>query len=303
MIHCNKCKTQNPPNAQKCSKCGKDLLPGSGLGERAAGFGCMIILAALSIPVMYLCSSAAASAGEGTGTSLALMILGPIGAIIFLLMALVVAFRKVDAWERYENRAKRHIKLDPGQAISDFTQSLATLPERSKTKRLELLKQRAEVWLQQNKPIESQADYQQALTLADELYENEPQKGKIKYMEERANLLEKLGRQEEADLEGLNYTYLTEKALPEKKVAMGVMEGIEKANLDSKRKEVYSKRKTILERGRFKALGYCRKCKTAVELDYTLGCTVNIKHEKIDSIRFVKTEEVERAKQEITTRH
>ncbi|HCM96481.1 MAG: hypothetical protein A2X25_00010 [Chloroflexi bacterium GWB2_49_20] len=300
MIHCHKCKTQNRADAQKCSQCGKDLLPGSGFGERASGFGCMIVLAALSIPIMYFCSQSAIAVGEGTGFSTALLILGPIFALMFLLFGLILAFRKVPMYERYQKRAERHILLDPQQALVDFTQAIANLPNKTSAIRLKLLKQRAELYTQQEMHNDAQTDYRQALTLADELYNTQPQKEKLQYLEERVNLLEKLGRQDEADLEGLNYTYLAEKALPEKKIAMGVREGIEQANTDSKRNDIHTKRKAILDRGRFKALGYCRKCKTAVELDHTLRCKVNAMHDKVKSIRFVRVEEMDRVKQEIS---
>lgn len=300
MIHCHKCKTVNPPNAEKCSKCGKDLLPGSSFGERVTGFGCMIVLAAISIPAMYFCSQSAIAIGEGTGRSIALLILGPIMAVFFLIIALVIAFRKVALFERYQNRAERHIKLDSQQAIQDFSQAFANLPQKTSDLGFQLKNKQAEVFTQLGMINEAQADYQQALAIIEDLYQAKPQKEKLKYMEERANLLEKLGRQEESDREGLNYTYLAEKALPEKKIAMGAMEGIEKANIDSKRKDIYEKRKAILDRGLFITVGYCRKCKTAVQLDYTLQCTVNPKHDKIDSIRFVLAGEVEKAKQEIS---
>jgi hypothetical protein len=299
MIHCHKCKTVNPPSAEKCSKCGKDLLPGSSFSERVTGFGCMIVLAAISIPGMYFCSRSAIAIGEGTGRSIALLILGPVMAVIFLIIALVIAFRKVALFERYQNRAERHIKLDPQQAIQDYSQAFANLPRKTSDLGFQLKNKQAEVFTQLGMINEAQANYQQALAIIEDLYQSKPQKEKLKYMEERANLLEKLGRQEESDREGLNYTYLAEKALPEKKIAMGAMEGFEKANIDSKRKVIYEKRKAILDRGLFITMGYCRKCKTAVQLDYTLHCTVNPKHEKIDSIRFVLAGEVEKAKQEI----
>jgi tetratricopeptide (TPR) repeat protein len=300
MIHCHKCKTVNPTNAEKCGKCGKDLLPGSSFGERVTGFGCMILLAAISIPAMYFCSSSAIAIGEGTGRSIALLILGPIMAVSFLIIALVIAFRKVALYERYQNRANRHIKLDPQQAIQDFSQAFVNLPQKTSDLGVQILISQAELFTQEGRNYEAQAGFQQALAIVEDLVQAKPQKEKLKYMEERANLLEKLGRQEEADREGLNYTYLAEKALPEKKIAMGAMEGIEKANIDSKRNDIYKKRKAILDRGLFITVGYCRKCKTAVQLDYTLVCPVNPKHDKIDSIQFVLAGEVEKAKQEIS---
>jgi len=302
MIYCHKCNATNLPTAEKCNQCGANLLPGTSIGERLKGIGVLFLAAILIIPIMYLCSTAANAAGESTGTRMALLVLGPVFALIFIGGGLAVAFRKSKLYEKYQRRAQRHIELNPQQAINDFTQAISSTPEKSRDFKLTLLKQRASVYEKEGMFRQAQQDYQQALALATDLYKISPEKTRLKFLKERANIMEKLSQEDEADREYLNYGYLAEKALPEKKVAMGIEEGFKQGINESKRQEYQNKRKAILEKGKFKALGYCRKCKAVVELDYKMQCVKNAKHGQPKLVRFALPHEVEIVKQQLSTK-
>src|SRR5512137_2140724 len=118
MVHCPKCKTQNDPAQTVCIKCGADLLPTEGIASRLGSmlvviFACVLLPA---IPVYFIFRPETPNP-----------ILKWVGYVLIafaaggLIYAFYEALRKRLIHERYAIRARRHVKLDPQQAIADFT--------------------------------------------------------------------------------------------------------------------------------------------------------------------------------------
>jgi hypothetical protein len=59
-------------------------------------------------------------------------------------MGIGLAFRRTPPYQRYLNRAKRHLQLDPGQALADLNRALELAPAKAQA---EVLKERANVHL------------------------------------------------------------------------------------------------------------------------------------------------------------
>jgi hypothetical protein len=97
---------------------------------------------------------------------------------------------------------------------------------------------------------------------------------------------------DESALDRLNYTYSEEQLLPPgKTVAMGAIEGFKKGIADAKRQELVKFRTELMSDGRFKAVGYCSKCKESVNLDFYLKCPVSQKHPEPTNIHFIMKQE------------
>ena len=260
-----------------------------------------MLLAVVSIPATYFLSRLMLTLEE-EGLRIAFLFLGPVLAVLFILFAVFLAFRKAPEYERYRLRAERHLSLDPEQALADFSQAIAITPAKEKAGLFILLQKRADLLEKQGNVSKARSDHQQASELALELYKNGPKNDRLKFLEQRIDHVRKIAAPAEADREELEYLFAAEQSLPEEKTAMGVAEGIEQGTARAKRGKIQLRRKEILDAGRVKALGYCRKCKTVVELDPLLKCSVNPKHAKITSIQFVLAEDVETAKEEIAAR-
>ncbi|MGD8758949.1 MAG: hypothetical protein PVJ07_01705 [Anaerolineales bacterium] len=140
MIHCKKCKSKNPPERQVCHACGSDLLPGEGPADRLGTLIGAIIVSAIAFGLAYFSATLPGDLPECLPTSPAAWIFG---ALVALVSGLVAAMRKTPLHERYEKRARRHLELEPEQAVADFTKALEHAPEK---KRAALLDERAKLY-------------------------------------------------------------------------------------------------------------------------------------------------------------
>jgi tetratricopeptide (TPR) repeat protein len=151
MIHCQKCKHENAPSALKCRQCGTNLLPGTGVGERLGILGCSIIIAGISLALVFLVF---------IKTDIKLML----GVILFGVLMLGFGFfwsiSKMPLYERYEARAKRHVSLDPQQAIADYTSAIDLTP---KVKAIDFLRERAKLYQNQGLIEAAKTDWQYIL--------------------------------------------------------------------------------------------------------------------------------------------
>lgn len=66
-----------------------------------------------------------------------------IGIFFFPISGIVGVLRKTPRYQRYENRAKRHLNTDWEQAVADFTEAINQAPKKQQAS---LLKQRSEVY-------------------------------------------------------------------------------------------------------------------------------------------------------------
>ena len=136
-------------------------------------------------------------------------------------------------------------------------------------------------------PEQAIADFSQALELA-------PEKEQAGLLKERAALHEKLGMEEEATRDELDYT--------SSEGAYGGGRGV--ARFFGADDDVYAAgrgeddRKAMVAAGRVKALGYCSKCGTVVELNPKLRCPEHTSP-KPKAVKFVLPDEVEAAIPEV----
>lgn len=245
MIQCVKCQSENTADREKCQECGTDLLPGEGLADRLSYIVYGIVGGVLSGIGAYFLIQSEIELPECLLISPQLCLLATIGLPI---MGIASALRKTPLYQRYATRARRHIELDPEQAIADFSQALELAPEKE-------------------------------------------QAGLLK---ERAELYGKLGMEEEATRDELDYT--------SSEGAYSGGRGI--ARFFGADDDVYAadrgedERKAMVAAGRVKALGYCSKCARVVELNPKLRCPDHASP-KPKAVRFVLPDEVEAAIPEV----
>ncbi len=171
MIHCQKCKTVNPSDREKCQNCGKSLLPGSGAFVRIGGLLGALAFGTLAVVILVGFYRGAELPDLGCAiTSPVFWIIVAVGAPI---LGLVTAFRRTPLHEKYTDRAKRHITLDPDQALADFNHALQLAPEKQKgvvlkerAKLLQTLGQSQEAARDKIAAMESEGAYEGAATFA-----------------------------------------------------------------------------------------------------------------------------------------
>ncbi len=140
MIHCDKCKTVNPPDQPQCRNCHRNLLPGTGAGTRLFGLIFSLAVAALAVWVIYRMVKGLSM--PDMGCFFTSPVFWGLIAIIAPISGLVFALGKTPMHERYLDRAKRHLTLDRDQALADLNQALTLAPEKS---RVPILKERAKL--------------------------------------------------------------------------------------------------------------------------------------------------------------
>ena len=140
MIQCPKCETNNTSSHDVCEECGAKLLPGEGIGDRLGNLIVGILGGIMAGAGAYVLVEAQIELPECMPVSPAACIFAAIASPI---AGLVSALRKTPLYKRYATRARRHIEIDPEQAVADFSQALDTAPEKE---RAGLLKERAALY-------------------------------------------------------------------------------------------------------------------------------------------------------------
>lgn len=140
MVHCDKCKTVNPPDQPQCRNCHRNLLPGTGAGVRLFGLIFSLAIAALAVWVIYRMVKGLSM--PDLGCFFTSPVFWGLIAIITPISGLVFALGKTPMHERYLDRAKRHLLLDRDQALADLNQAVTLAPEKS---RVPILKERAKL--------------------------------------------------------------------------------------------------------------------------------------------------------------
>lgn len=153
MITCNHCKKVNPPDQARCQNCQRDLLPGRSAGVRLGVLIVSLALGALGVFVLVKMAQGAELPDLGCAFT------SPVYWVIFTigvpLMGLIYALQRTPAYEKYVDRAKRHLQIDPDQALSDFNHALNNAPEKQKAG---ILKERAKLLAAQGRVTESTRD-------------------------------------------------------------------------------------------------------------------------------------------------
>lgn len=138
MITCEHCKTVNPPELRHCQKCHRDLLPGEGALTRL-----LILIVAGLLTAFGLWVLVRIIQGEplpDLGCAFTSPVFWAILVVITPLSALKLALTPTPAHQKYLNRARRHLTLDPAQALADLNQALELALEPDRTA---ILKERA----------------------------------------------------------------------------------------------------------------------------------------------------------------
>lgn len=140
MIHCDKCKTVNPPDQRQCRNCHHDLLPGTGAGTRLFVFLLSLAVTAFGVWVLYRMYKGLSM------PDMACFFTSPVfwGLLVLItpFSGLAFALGKTPMHDRYFDRAKRHLALDRDQALADLNQAVNLAPEKS---RAPILKERAKL--------------------------------------------------------------------------------------------------------------------------------------------------------------
>lgn len=283
MIECQKCKTKNESGTQKCTQCGANLLPGYSGKERLGALIACLVVGGLCFGSNFFLFQ---------NYTYLFRIIITLFAVVIAGLGIWWAVRKTPVYERYEIRAKAHVKTDAKQAIADYAEAIKLAPERAA---FDLLNERAKLCNSHNMPEEAKSNWQQALENINhriaavkdtdlELHKN------------RAEVYKHLGMEDEYAMEMLTYTLDKERSLGTKKgeimvpkgggdvVEMGVKKGLD----DNKRTDLQKLRAKVIGKGKYAIVGYCAQCGAIVTLTSELGCSNNPKHRKISQIRATK---------------
>lgn len=227
MISCHKCQMVNAASATVCAGCGTDLLPGETFKDRLFAFILGLVGCGISIGMFYFLWKNPDLIETSQCCLLTNPVIWIIGIFFFPISGMVSALRKTPVYQRYENRAKRHLKTDWEQSVADFTEAIKLAPKKQQAA---LLKQRSEVYKAQGAEEEFLED-------------------RLAYMES------------EGAYEGQAGFAKAFKLDPEQFVASA---------RDSERKQ-------LVAEGKIHAVGFCKKCQKAVDLNAKLRCPTHRK--------------------------
>ena len=277
-IHCHKCSTINPTTAIKCRHCGADLLPGTSWVVR------LVVLAVTLLGTMA-CVIGAVVLWSKPNMKFQLPLCLVIVAVLFLVAMLKVIFEKEPPHQRYYERAKRHIKLNPHQAIADLTTASELAPQKKKR---EYILERTKLHEQLGMVRDAVADTHAQIQACTEALVSATHKLTADILEERAGLYAKLGMEEKSTRDLLEATNQMEIAIKtgefnaSKEVENvgsfltgagdAFSAGYTSATVKKAKVKIYNQRSQLIKEGRIKAVGYCPKCKDAVVLNINRVC-------------------------------
>ena len=271
-IHCHKCKHVNAPDAQKCARCGANLLPGTSLGQR---FWILVFSTLMAVVIFYAFFMNSNKVEAGGKNALYLVAL-PIFGVLMFGYGIIKFLRKIPLDERYVNRARRHLSLNKLQTIADYGSAMQTAPQYLV---LNYLIERAKLYQDLGMSAEAGLDWQRALEkINDRIARAKPPVPGL--FKQRAELYKNLKMEDEYALEMLLYTIEKEKTFKFKRghIAEGWEEGLKQGSEDAQRNELRKLRAEIMKNQKYGIVGQCKKCKSIVDLDARLDCTNNPKH-------------------------
>lgn len=318
MIHCPKCSTVNPTSSERCCSCDASLLPGESVSQRliyliggilgAAILGYMFyqfyVVKPGSAPDFVLCNAGA---------------LG-IGAVVVLITAFTQSLRKTPTYLKYENRAKRHLNLNPWQSLADINQAIELAPEKEHGR---LLKQRAELHdtlgLKEDAArdhlalatspdaFKGEGEWVSALTGADaDVYTHSRRSSQITSLLKSGNAravgycpkCKKVVEVNE-DLRCLEHPKTKADEI-QYVIPADVLTGklIVLQKLEGRHTELKTQLTELLNSGEAVAIGYCPRCKAAMELDSTRHCKI---HPRVKGriVQYVVSHDIENGKKTV----
>ena len=214
-------------------------------------------------------------------------------------MAFVFLLRKTPAYLKYENRAKRHINLNAWQALDDFNRAMDLAEDKEQGN---LIKQRVEVYKKLGLTEQAERDYLAlatspgaykdagewiaALTGADAESISSGVRSSQNTMLLQSGKAKAVGYCEQCGDAVVLNTDLRCQTHPKKKVkevefvipsdvVVGKLTVLQK--VESRSKKLSAKITDLLDSGKARAIGYCRRCKAVVQLDSNRQCPTHPK--------------------------
>lgn len=272
IIHCHKCKRKNAPSSKKCDQCGANMLPGTGIQQRLGFLVIALVVVAISFVAAFLLLKYKPEFGGKDWIYFAG--LAVFGGVI-LIFGILWFLRITPLHERYATRAKRHIELNPWQAIDDYGSAINHSP---KTQAFDYLLERAKLHQELGMTVEARTDWQHALENINTRIVLP--RASIDLNKQRAEIYKNLGMEDEYAMEMLQYTIDKEETFKTKRgqIAEGWEDGLQKGSEDAQRQELQKLRAAIMINQKYKIVGQCKKCRSMVDLDAKLACTNNSKH-------------------------
>jgi len=253
MITCSHCKTINPPEQRQCQNCHRDLLPGRGFLLRIGVLIVSLAIGAFGAFILYRLSQGAELPDLGCAITSPVFWALIAGGVP--LMGLVFAVQRTPQYEKYVDRAKRHLQIDPEQALADLNEAIRLAPEKQMSA---ILKERSALLVSMGHTTDAVRDKIAAME-GGGAYENE------------AGFATLIGADRDTMVGGIKSTQQQE--MVKAHAAVG--------------------------------LGWCKKCKSVVELDEAMHCKLH-PTAKISDVHLAVPEDVPaelaRLHEEITRR-
>lgn len=321
-IHCLKCKAENPSNAMRCQRCDAKLLPGESAGARFTTFFSGIIAAGFFGYLLY--RFYIQNPGSAPDIPILETLLNPVvlglATVIAFITAIVVPLRRTPEYVRYIDRAKRHIQLNPWQALADVESAMEIAPDKEQGN---LLKQRAQLYEMVGFVVDAARD-RLALATSQDAFKGEADAVKMftgadsgTYAASRrssqikailysgkalaigycpkCNKVDVLDKDEHCPTHPKTKVREVEYVIPDDVLAgkLAVMQKVEagKPNIAEQLTE-------LLATGRASALGYCLRCRAVVELDSQRRCTLHPRA-RIKNVQYTVPENLAAARKNI----
>jgi len=147
---CPKCQAENAPDQTSCDQCGASLLPTRGVLGRIGYFVGSVVGAAIFVGLAMLFAR-----WEDAPPCCASPVTLGLFALSCLVGGLRFTFGRTPEYERYVERAQRHIEAFPEQALADFARALELAPEKQQA---DILRQRGELYAKLGRKAEALAD-------------------------------------------------------------------------------------------------------------------------------------------------
>ncbi len=271
MIICPKCKAKNEPQRTTCHACGSNLLPGETLGSRmgclVGGLLCGVVFIGIAIAFVKAMQEGGLSSilDLGLKTTGLLIVVG-LYALGGLTFGLYQAFRRTPEYEKHAMRAARHVRDEPEQALADYARALELSP--TEKLRVPYWEQRAKVYQELGRTEEARADLQSYIDHIDRTLPATKGQEHAKLLKKRGEILEQQGRFAEAAAQLESYLQAPgaeEGGQEFVQLLGGSAEAYKATGVKRTKGEIEKLRRQAVAEGELVAVGYCRRCRDAVE--------------------------------------
>ncbi|MHB8933007.1 MAG: hypothetical protein ACYC6H_06020 [Bellilinea sp.] len=321
-VHCQKCKAENPENADRCQKCDAKLLPSEGVAARLGVFIAALVGAGVLGYLVYHWYFQ--NPESAPNVPFLDPILNPISlsiaALLLLFTAIVVPLRRTPDYVKYRNRASRHEKLNPWQSLADLEHAMDLAPEKEQ---LNLLKQRMKLFEKLGFAEDAARDYV-VLVTSPGRYKGEADtvslftgtdsgvyarsrrsseiwmilnSGKAKAVGycPKCNLVVELDKEKRClqhpKIKGQEVEYIIPADLLAGELA--VMQ-----KMEAKKPQVAGQITELLSSGKASAIGYCTRCTGVVELDPQRRCIIHPKA-RVKNVQYAVPRDLDSARKRI----